>query len=387
MQMRYLFILLCVLTQTLFSQDTLLIWIDQEGIYTGKPSLFDEFNGSNLDESTWFGYYPWGGLSLDANTYTDPLLCKQASGVLNLAVDTVNEWRSFPDWMIDQSKISNDPSLMQNGKVQINRLTSAVWSKKQFRYGYFEARCFLPKGKGYWPAFWLYGGNPNEEIDIMEAKGERSNSYHVDVHCPNRCDRIKQVGFIDKPFGHWVKTKQKITGEWVTFSGLWAPEGVWFYFNDRLVAQHKVTFNTSMNLIANFSLAMDKGPFSPGPNGKTGFPAAYRIDYIRAWEIPELTNNPRACNWLKEAFFVKMVPSGAHEVKFEFSSRISSECAVFIEKEALESNEELDFIPVIKLDLNAKFQYIDYSYWSPGRYYLRIVNGTRTKQVPFLTLP
>jgi len=231
--MRYLLILLCVLTQTLYSQDTLLIWIDAEGIYSGNPSLFDEFNGRQLDESTWFGYYPWGGLSLDANTYTDPLMCEQSGGVLKLSVDTVNEWRSFPDWMIDQNKISKTPSLMQNGKVQINRLTAAAWSKKQFRFGYFEARCFLPKGKGYWPAFWLYGGNPNEEIDIMEAKGERTNSYHVDVHCPNRCDRIKQFGIIDKPFGHWAKTKQKITGEWVTFSGLWAPEGVWFYFNDR----------------------------------------------------------------------------------------------------------------------------------------------------------
>ena len=385
--MRYLLIILCVLTQTVYSQDTLLIWFDPEGIYTGNPSLFDEFNGVKLDESTWYGYYPWGGLSLDANTYTDPRMCEQSGGVLKLSVDTVNEWRSFPDWMIDQEKISKTPSLMQNGKVQINRLTAATWSKKQFRFGYFEARCFLPKGKGYWPAFWLYGGNPNEEIDIMEAKGERTTTYHVDVHCPNRCDRIKQFGIIDKPFGHWVKTKQKLTGEWVTFSGLWAPEGVSFYFNDRLVAQHQATFNTSMNLIANFSLAMDKGPFSPGPNAKTGFPAEYLIDYIRAWEIPELTNNPLAYISMNQATFVKVVPSRAQEVKFEFSPNISSECRIFIEKEVLESNKELDFIPVMELDLSATTQYIDYTYWSQGTYFLRIVNGRKTKQVPFLTRP
>ena len=60
---------------------------------------------------------------------------------------------------------------------------------------------------------------------------------------------------------------------------------------------------------------------------------------------------------------------------------------IFIEKEVLESNKELDFIPVMELDLNARIQYIDYTYWSPGTYYLRIVNGTKTKQVAFLTRP
>jgi hypothetical protein len=84
---------------------------------------------------------------------------------------------------------------------------------------------------------------------------------------------------------------------------------------------------------------------------------------------------------------VKVVPSRAQEVKFEFSPNISSECRIFIEKEVLESNKELDFIPVIELDLSATTQYIDYTYWSPGTYFLRIVNGRKTKQVPFLTRP
>ena len=79
-----------MLTQTIYSQDTVLIWFDNEGIYTGNPSLFDEFNGVKLDESTWYGYYPWGGLSLDANTYTDPRMCEQSGGVLKLSVDSVN---------------------------------------------------------------------------------------------------------------------------------------------------------------------------------------------------------------------------------------------------------------------------------------------------------
>ena len=65
-----------------------------------------------------------------------------------------------------------------------------------------------------------------------------------------------------------------------------------------------------MNLIANFSLAMDNGPFSPGPNGKTGFPAGFLIDYIRAWEIPALLNNTLKLETLNGARFIKVIPTG-----------------------------------------------------------------------------
>jgi hypothetical protein len=90
---------------------------------------------------------------------------------------------------------------------------------------------------------------------------------------------------------------------------------------------------------------------------------------------------------MSETSFVKVVPSRAQEIKFEFSPNIPSKCRIFIEKEVLESNKELDFMPVMELDLNASIQYIDYTYWSPGTYYLRMVNGIRTKQVPFLKRP
>lgn len=370
----------------IYCQDTLILFIESDEVYIGRPSLYDDFSGSNLDQSRWYGYYPWGGLSLDAKTYTDPSLCNQSNGLLRLSVDTVSAWRVFPNWMIDAKKIESNPSLMRNGHLEINRLTSAIWSKRQFRFGYFEAKCYLPKGKGYWPAFWLYGGNPNEEIDIMEAKGERKASYHVDIHCPNRCDRIKQLGLIDKPFGHWVSTQEHISESWVTFSGLWTPEGIWFYFNDRLVAQHKASFKTSMNLIANFSLAMDNGPFSPGPNRKTEFPAEYLIDYIRAWEIPALMDGPLKYKEIKEASFIKVIPTAAKEVTFESSPQVNSKCRLFIEKEVQESGKDRDFIPVLELDLTARIQHIDYTFWSPGSYYLRVLNGQRITQIPFIKL-
>ena len=49
-------------------------------------------------------------------------------------------------------------------------------TKESWKYGYFEARLKLPKGKGTWPAFWMMPKNytawPDDgEIDIMEVNG------------------------------------------------------------------------------------------------------------------------------------------------------------------------------------------------------------------------
>lgn len=56
-------------------------------------------------------------------------------------------------------------------------------------YGRFEARIRLPKGEGFWPAFWLmpkdqvYGAwAASGEIDIMEAKGRLPGLTYHTIH-------------------------------------------------------------------------------------------------------------------------------------------------------------------------------------------------------------
>jgi beta-glucanase (GH16 family) len=61
--------------------------------------------------------------------------------------------------------------------------------------GYVEARIKAPKGRGFWPAFWLLGANTNEhngfpligwpqcgEIDIMESAGGQEHLIHQTIH-------------------------------------------------------------------------------------------------------------------------------------------------------------------------------------------------------------
>ncbi len=347
-------------------------------IFVYLPKVIEDFTSPKLDEERWFGYYPWGGLSLDARTYTSPDMCKVKNGNLVLSLDTTSQWFSFPDWMIDTLQMRKNKIEKKDGKIQMQRLTSAIWSKEKFRYGYFECKCKMPEGQGYWPAFWLYGGNPNEEIDFMEGKGERPKQYHVDIHCPNRCDRVKQYGIFDKPFGHWVRSKSTLLDEWVLFSGKWTPQGVAFYLNGELVATHATTFETEMNLIANFSMAQDNAPFSPGANKKTRYPAKFEVDYMRVWDIDQGDwGVQKALKNDAKSTFVSWVSKGKQVYCFEFHGQVKKERSLTIHK---------DGVPFLTLEFDAEEQWIDTSLWPKGKYTLEAVNGKTQKTLIFITI-
>ena len=55
--------------------------------------------------------------------------------------------------------------------------------------------------------------------------------------------------------------------------------------NGKPVSNYVGDFGAEMNIIANLSVAVDKGPFSPGPNKKTAFPSELLVDYMRVWKL------------------------------------------------------------------------------------------------------
>jgi hypothetical protein len=180
---------------------------------------------------------------------------------------------------------------IKNNSLQLKYLNSCIWSKQEFKYGYFECRCKAPSGKGLWPAFWLYGQNQKDEIDFMEMKGEKEFETHVDVHVPNTTDKVPGFLGFKQDWGGWIKTEQKLTDEWVIFSGIWKPGSLIYYVNGVPVSHFKGDFETSMNLIANLANAVDNGPFKPGPDEKTVFPNEFLVDYIRVWKSNENPSN------------------------------------------------------------------------------------------------
>ncbi len=292
--MRLLFI--CLLASfNLFGQLQPILWhVKTDTIERWDYHFGDEFSTATLDSEKWFDTYSWGGLLAKYRIYSDPKLVVPHEGFVSLKADTTSEWRTFPEWMIDKEGAKKAGVEIKNNSLQLKYLNSCIWSKQEFKYGYFECRCKAPSGKGLWPAFWLFGQNGKDEIDIMEMKGEKDYETHVDVHVPNSTDKVPGFLGIKQDWGGWVKTEQKLTDEWVIFSGIWKPGSLIYYVNGVPVSHFNGDFETSMNLIANLANAVDNGPFKPGPDEKTVFPNEFLVDYIRVWKSNENPSNVNA---------------------------------------------------------------------------------------------
>lgn len=76
-------------------------------------------------------------------------------------------------------------AMKHNGQV----ISARMNTKGSWKYGYFEARIKLPKGKGTWPAFWMMPDDQSSgwptcgEIDIMEEVGYHPNYTSSSIHC------------------------------------------------------------------------------------------------------------------------------------------------------------------------------------------------------------
>lgn len=282
---------------SLFGQLQPILWhVKTDTIERWNYHFGDEFSSTTLDKEKWFDTYSWGGLLAKYRIYSDPKMVVPHEGFLSLKADTTSEWRTFQEWMIDKEGAKSEGVEIKNNSLQLKYLNSCIWSKQDFKYGYFECRCKAPSGKGLWPAFWLFGQNNKDEIDFMEMKGEKEYETHIDVHVPDKSDKIPGFLGIKQDWGGWVKTEQKLTDEWVVFSGIWKPGSLIYYVNGVPVSHFKGDFATSMNVIANLANAVDNGPFKPGPDENTQFPNEFLVDYIRIWKSnddPSISRAPK----------------------------------------------------------------------------------------------
>ena len=103
---------------------------------------------------------------------------------------------------------STQTAYVSDGTLKIRAIKSGTWKSARlktedadgthsWKYGYFEARMKMPKGKGVWPAFWMmphdptgksgdgaYGTWPRSgELDILEfSPGTTGNKVYSTVH-------------------------------------------------------------------------------------------------------------------------------------------------------------------------------------------------------------
>jgi serralysin len=140
-------------------------------------------------------------------------------------------------------------------------------------YGYFEMRAQLPKGQGFWPAFWLMPENGNwpPELDVMEVLGQNTSMLMTTVHS-NAGGNYSKSG---------VATQVADTSAgYHTYGVDWEPDYITWYFDGQQVFRTTTPsdLNSPMYIIANLAV----GGYWPGPADGVSS-AGLNIDYIRAY--------------------------------------------------------------------------------------------------------
>lgn len=252
----------------------------------------DNFDGNSLDLSKW-QIQPWGQGSLDGDNshqYYSLDNVSVSSGICSIIAKHETVSRRAVSWKPDNEILSDS---LPNLRTYYNT-SSNIWTNYKFGYGIYEIRCKIPSGKGFWPAFWMYGLDSaiNNEIDVFEFWDNNTVKHHMTAHYNGQMCASDYTGPDYSLAFHTYKViwnKYKI--EWYVDSVL---KRRLTKFNT-IIGQHidcnAVLENTlyicekvfpvdSMNIIAN--LAIQTGSFAPDSN--TLFPDSLQIDYIRYYQ-------------------------------------------------------------------------------------------------------
>jgi beta-glucanase (GH16 family) len=231
----------------------------------GKLLWEENFNGKEINEKDW-NYELGDGC---------PNVCGWGNN--ERQVYTKNNHKLVDGKLVITAKKEGD-------KYTSTRITTA--GKKEFKYGYIEARAKLPVGQGIWPAFWMLGGNIKQigwpaagEIDILEYVGKDPDMVYTSLHTTDS-------------HGNTVNSKKTevkdIEEGYHNFAINWTSEKIEFYVDEKLLytfapkdkTPETWPFNNPFYIIVNMAIGGNFG--GPEVDDKI-FPQEYSIDYIRVY--------------------------------------------------------------------------------------------------------
>lgn len=207
----------------------------------------DEFNGTSLDANKWTTGWFGGGITAPVSSGElqcyDPAQVSVAGGSLHLTA------------VQRQEACGGVTRQYASGMVTSNNL-------RQFTYGAYEARIYLPSAPdgtvANWPAFWTDGQNwPQDgEMDLVEGLGGNTcYHFHSPAGGPGGCHNVGPG--------------------WHTFGANWTPTSVTYYYDSVAVGTINATSASPMYLI------LDNAVGSYG--GTTVTQADMQVDYVRVW--------------------------------------------------------------------------------------------------------
>lgn len=255
----------------------------------------DEFNDNSLDTCFW---NPFTGVPRDLDfikqkAWHSPNNVEESGGMLKIVSkreDVFNKpiVKSWNPYIVEYENFAYT--------------TGEVWSIYKFGYGKYEARIKIPKGKGFWPAFWLWTGSPKyNENDIFEFWKNNTTTHNITTYYDfNNDGNVLRCVSSYSSFD-FSNDFHIFTLEWEKGQTRWYVDGVlkridFKYYNimgqpfvgctvqkNDAYVLNKVYPNSPMNIIIN--TAIESGSFAP--NASTPFPAYLLVDWVRYYKRRE----------------------------------------------------------------------------------------------------
>ncbi len=235
----------------------------------------DEFNGPTLDTTRWTTCYPWQtGTCTNAGNYElelynpEDVLIDQGAGTLRLRAQK----RDMVGW-------NGQTFHYTSGMVSTGGIDGQQAPSFSYTYGYAEARVKVPKGQGFWPAFWAlpitFAWPP--EIDVMEILGQSSSINNMVYHWtsasnPGDHSQLSTWSGPDFSAGYHV-----FGTDWTPTAIVWYVDGV----ERARYSQAANIYNQPMYLLLNLAVG---GDWPGAPDASTPFPSYFDIDYVRVWQ-------------------------------------------------------------------------------------------------------
>ena len=157
------------------------------------------------------------------------------------------------------------------------------------QYGYFEMEAKLPRGKGTWPAFWLFAhpGERRPEIDIMEAYAggiepwgftdadgiARPNAYAATIWS----DKERKAG------EHVYVSHSDLSTRFHKYAVKWEPDRITFYFDGKQMYSTRAYLSDPMYIMVDLWFGSASG--EPDENTPEGKANSFEINYVRAWQF------------------------------------------------------------------------------------------------------
>lgn len=233
----------------------------------------DEFNGTAIDNETW-NFWIGTSYNYELQIYTDRE--KNAfieDGMLHLQAHREN----YRGRKYTSARISTDS-------------THIGWNK-----GRFEARLKMPKGTGFWPAFWLLpmgepGWPKGGEIDIMEFQSNKPYTITGAVHFwMNGCE-----GFTSQCLNYYADSHTvsgtKLSDDFHVYALDWTDNELTWFLDDIVYQQIRFDdidadsdpFSKPFYIILNLAVG---GTFVDNPDRTTEFPQSLIVDYVRVYQL------------------------------------------------------------------------------------------------------